>query len=243
MAVYLALKETWRNKGRFLLVSLVVTLITVLVLFIAGLSEGLAAANRELIEKLNGEVIVFQEGTKLSTTASRIGRSRLAEIRRVDGVEDAGQVGFASAALVVGDGQPDIDVALIGVEPGSQVNLPPSKAGRSSAMSANEVIIDTGVTARHDVQVGDTIQLKVTQGIDEKFYDLTVVGITDRRQYFFQPAVFAPMLTWDKIRPQAAGGQTAGELVGNIAVVKLQNPDDLDPMAEKIQSEVDKVEA
>ena len=42
----LSLKEIWRSKTRFLLVSLVVILITVLVLFIAGLSEGLAQGNR-----------------------------------------------------------------------------------------------------------------------------------------------------------------------------------------------------
>jgi len=34
-AVCLALKETWRNRGRFLLLSLVITLITLLILFIA----------------------------------------------------------------------------------------------------------------------------------------------------------------------------------------------------------------
>lgn len=62
MSFYLALKEVWRNKGRFLLIAAVVSLITVLVLFIAALSEGLASANREYIEKLNGELLVFQEG-------------------------------------------------------------------------------------------------------------------------------------------------------------------------------------
>ena len=104
MAVYLALKEVWRNKGRFLLIAMVVSLITVLVLFIAALSEGLAAANREYIEKLNGELMVYQEGAQLSTTASRIGRARLAEFRRVAGVADAGQVGFASVKVVPPDG-------------------------------------------------------------------------------------------------------------------------------------------
>ena len=59
MASYLAFKEVIRNKGRYLLIAGIVALITVLVLFIAGLSEGLAAANREYIEKLNGELLVF----------------------------------------------------------------------------------------------------------------------------------------------------------------------------------------
>ena len=33
---YLAIKEIWRNRGRFFLVSLVIALITLLVLFIAA---------------------------------------------------------------------------------------------------------------------------------------------------------------------------------------------------------------
>ncbi len=37
LAIYLALKEVLRNRGRFLLVSLVIALITLLVLFIAAL--------------------------------------------------------------------------------------------------------------------------------------------------------------------------------------------------------------
>ena len=86
MPFYLAFKEMWRSRGRYLLIAMIVALITTLVLFIAALSEGLASANREYIEKLNGELLVFQSGTELSTTASRIGRSRLNELRRVPGV-------------------------------------------------------------------------------------------------------------------------------------------------------------
>jgi len=40
LSFYLSVKEIWRNKGRFALVVGVVTLITVLVLFIAALAEG-----------------------------------------------------------------------------------------------------------------------------------------------------------------------------------------------------------
>ena len=35
MAFYLSIKEVWRNRGRFLLFSLVIALITLLVLFVA----------------------------------------------------------------------------------------------------------------------------------------------------------------------------------------------------------------
>ncbi|NTV36389.1 MAG: hypothetical protein HGA53_05500, partial [Anaerolineaceae bacterium] len=87
---YLAVKEVWRNRGRFLLVSMVIALITLLVLFIAALGEGLGNGNREYISKLNAEVIVYQSKSDFLIQASRLGRNRLASIRRVDGVQDAG---------------------------------------------------------------------------------------------------------------------------------------------------------
>jgi len=241
MSFYLAIKEVWRNKGRFALIASVVALITTLVLFIAALAEGLASANREYIEKLNGELLVFQEGTQLSTTASRIGRERIAELRRVEGIEAVGQVGFSTLKLVPPDGGADINVSFIGVEPGLP-GEPQVYAGQQIERDrGNNVIVDEGVVARIGAQVGDTITLKVTQGTQEEFYDLTIIGLTDRRQYFFQPAVFAPLNTWDKIRPD--GGAADAELVSNIAVVRLQDPAAQEAMTTKIEQEVKDVEA
>lgn len=241
MSYYLALKEVWRNKGRFLLIASVVALITTLVLFIAALAEGLAAANREYIEKLNGELIVFQEGTQLSTTASRIGRQRIAELRRVEGVEAVGQVGFTTVKVVPPDGSTDINVAFIGVEPGLPGEPEVITGQQIERERGNNVIVDEGLVARLGTQVGDTIRVKVTQGTQEEFYDLNVVGVTDRRQYFFQPAVFAPLITWDKIRPDSANVANV-ELVSNIAVVKLRDAAATAAMAKKIEQEVKDVE-
>jgi putative ABC transport system permease protein len=49
-------------------------------------------------------------------------------------------------------------------------------------------------------------------------------------------------LTWDKIKPQGAEANQQGELVSNIAVVKLKNPTDIEGMVAKIEQEVDKVD-
>ena len=242
MAFYLAIKEVWRNKGRFSLIASVVALITVLVLFIAALAEGLASANREYIKKLNGELLVFQEGTQLSTTASRIGRSSIAELRRVEGVDAVGQVGFSSAKLLPPDGGDEINISLIGVEPGLP-GEPTVFAGQQLERArSNNVIVDEGVIARIGAQVGDLIRIRVNRGTTEEFYDLNVVGLTDRRQYFFQPAVFAPMVTWDKIRPESSG-QSGTELVSNVAVVKASDPSSLEPLIQRIEQEVKDVEA
>ena len=90
---YLALKEIWRNRGRFLLVSLVIALITLLVLFIAALGEGLGNGNREYISKLNGELLVYQAKSDFLIQASRLSTDRVQEVRAVEGVADAGMIG------------------------------------------------------------------------------------------------------------------------------------------------------
>src|SRR5512139_1010991 len=110
MALFLSVKEVWRNKGRFFLFALVIALITTLVLFVAALAEGLAQANREYLQKLDAELLVFQENTELSTFSSRLDRSILNDISRVDGVQAVGPIGFASASIVLPAGQEDLNV-------------------------------------------------------------------------------------------------------------------------------------
>jgi len=96
MAIYLALKEMWRNRGRFFLISLVIALITTLVLFVAALGEGLGSGNREYLAKLNAELIVYTKNSDLTIATSRMDRSKLAEVKRVDGVKDVGPISFSS---------------------------------------------------------------------------------------------------------------------------------------------------
>src|SRR4030042_4744250 len=117
MSFYLSLKKIWRYRGRFFLFSLVIALITMLVLFISGLAEGLANANREYLSKLDGELLVFQSNVKLSTLTSRLDSSTLMKVKRIPGVETAGPVGFSNASMVFPDSRADLEISLIGVEP------------------------------------------------------------------------------------------------------------------------------
>ena len=118
MSAYLGLKEVWRNKGRFFLFSLVIALIAILVLFTAGLGEGLASANKEYLEKLDAQLLVFQEDTGYSTIESRIDYKKIQRIRRLDGVADAGPIAFSNVKIVLENASEPLDVSFIGVEPG-----------------------------------------------------------------------------------------------------------------------------
>ncbi len=213
-------------------------LITTLVLFIAALAEGLGDGNREYLEKLNGELIVYQDNADLSISASRLGRSTLAEVRRVDGVADAGQINFSATTLEFANGSEPLDVSLVGVEAGKPGEPPALEGTGLSRDRANEAVLDRNVAERSGVQVGDTIVVVSNQGTEEERYPLTVVGISDGRQYSLQPSIFVPLLTWDKIRPQAGGSQSSDDLVSNIIVVKLENPSDVELMKVRLPANV-----
>ena len=228
MAFYLAIKEVWRYRGRYILFSLVIALITILVLFIAALAGGLANANKQFIEKLDADLLVFQENTDLQATSSRLDNSKLREIRRITGVADAGPLAFSTGTLVFADQSEPIDISLIGVEAG-RPGEPPVLNGRNlQDKRKDEVIINRSISEQTGLAVGDTLTLKTIQGTDEEFHELTIVGISDNRQYFFQPSLIVTIKTWDEVRPKAAVERGTSNKIYNTIAVKLSNPAELD---------------
>lgn len=225
LAFYLALKEMWHNRARYLLIGMIVALITTLVLFIAALAEGLGSGNREYIEKLDAELLVYQANVDLSIASSRIGRSKLIQIRRVPGVAAVGQIASSNSTIVLPDGAKPLDVSFLGVEPGAP-GEPPVLAGRQLGRSrANEVIIDQRVVDRTGFQAGDMITIKSIQGTEEQLFELLVVGTTDSRGFSLQPTLIVPYLTWDRIRPRGSSEVAGnGEFVSNLVAVKLTEP-------------------
>jgi len=242
VGAFLAWQEMWRNRGRFFLVSLVIALITLLVIFLAGLAEGLGAGNKEYLSKLGGELVLFQDQADLTVGASQIGQSFMNNIRRVQGVADAGAIGTA-AALINYDGAPQPEsVSLIGVEPGRPGDVPVLQGRPLSRIGANEAVIGRNVAVRTGLGVGDTLVVESTQGTIDEFYPLEIVGVTDGRQYFIQPSVIVPLFTWDRIRPKGFSGRSEGELTFNIVNVAVNNPWTANQVARRLEAEVNGVE-
>lgn len=220
MAFFLSFKEVWRNRGRFTLFSLVIALITLLVLFIAALSEGLALANKEYLSKLDADLLVFQKNVELSANASRLDRSLLNDIQRLDVVANAGPLGFGNGTLVFTDGRENEDVSLIGVEAGKP-GLPPVTGGQTlTSDRGNDVVIDGNIASRQNVSVGDTITIKTIKGSEEEFFQLNVIGITEGQQYLYAPSIFIPYRTWEQINSQMPGGLM--QTIANVIVVKFE---------------------
>ncbi len=242
LSSYLAVREIWRNRGRFLLVSMVIGLITLLVLFIAALGEGLGNGNREYISKLDAQLITYKAKSDYVIQSSRLGRDQLSSISRVEGVQDAGMLGTANATLILGGELAQLKVALLGVEPG-HTGEPQVLEGRQLGTElADEVIIDSNTALRSNLAVGDTLTMRVTQGTRDEFFDLKIVGITDGQQYSLQPSIFTPFFTWDRIRPKSEAEMDSLDSVGNVILVKLDDPEKIDEVRQRLVSQVKNIE-
>ncbi len=242
LSAFLAVKEIWRNRARFLLVSLVIALITLLVLFIAALGEGLGNGNREYLSKLDADLIVYQAKSDFVISASRLDRDRLASIQRVAGVLDVGMLGTASGNLILPDQADPLKVALLGIEPG-HTGEPQVVEGRQLGTKlADEAVIDRNTALRSDLQVGDILTLRVTQGTKDEFYELNVVGISDGQQYSLQPSIFVPFFTWERVRPKSEAEFNNEEPVGNVILVKLDDPQQVEAVSQRLADQVNNIE-
>ncbi|NWG35095.1 MAG: ABC transporter permease [Chloroflexi bacterium] len=240
LAFYLAIKEVLRNKGRFLLVSLVIALITLLVLFIAALGEGLANGNRQYVANLDADLIVFLEKSDFQITASRLDPNTIRSVRRVDGVADAGPI-YTSSTEIVSLDEP-LKVSMLAAEPGHP-GMPPLIEGRNfRGGEAREAVIDRNVALRSGIQIGDEIIIRSTQGVDDEFFTLEVVGLVDGQSYFFQPTIFVPASTWEKIRPQSEADLASNTAYPNIIAVKLTDPAQIDIVRQRLLEGVSRIE-
>jgi putative ABC transport system permease protein len=241
--VHLAFSEIWRNRGRFLLFSLVVALITILVLFVAALGEGLLGGIREYFENLNADLIVYQDTAQREAAASQVDCVTRAAIRRVEGVQAAGSIGFSTATVVADDGSEILDISLVGVEPG-QPGQPPAVMGRGLARTnAYDAIVDENVAGVVGLQPGDSFIVKTIQGDEEEFYTLQVAGVSESLRYSLSASIFVPIVTWDEIRSKATAGPGQQDPACNVVAVQLEDPVQIDAMKDRIEAQVSRVEA
>lgn len=240
LATYLAVKEVARNKGRFLLVALVIALITVLVLFIAALGEGLSNANRQYVANLDAQLIVFLEKSDYSINSSRLETNTVKSIRRVEGVADAGPI-YTSNSQIVSLPEP-LKISILGVE-AERPGMPPLLDGRYfRGGEAREAVMDGSVAERTNLKIGDEIEIRSTQGTKDEFYTLKIVGLVDEQAYSFQPTIFLPAATWELVRPQSDSDLNSDTPYPNIIAVKLNDPTQAAEMKIRLQNEVANIE-
>ncbi|MCK0116743.1 ABC transporter permease [Isoptericola sp. S6320L] len=222
--MFVALRDLQHARGRFVLMSVVIVLITFLVTFLASLTAGLARESTSAVTDLPADHIAFSmpaEDDAPEFTASRVEADQWDAWADVEGVESADPLGVATTRAET-DGT-TASVTALGVDEGT--NLVPGSDGEGDDGEAGDVepgtvVLTPGAADALDAQTGDIVTLGGTA--------LTVAATVDADQSFSHtPVVWTSLDDWQDIG--ARGSATAGDGADPVAtVVALTTTDDAD---------------
>ncbi|MDH6127060.1 ABC transporter permease [Kitasatospora sp. GP82] len=190
--MFVALRDIRFAKGRFALMGAVVTLITTLVVFLYGLTGGLASAASSTIAGLPVDRIVFGAPAGASPTVSfsnsTVSPTQAAAFASAPGVRSAQPLGLSMTRLTASEAA--ASVSVLGAPSGL---LPPLTSGTAPADGQLAVGGDTAV--KYHLTVGDQVQVGPQR--------LTVSGIGAERSYSHAPTVWTTLPTWEQLSGQS----------------------------------------
>lgn len=162
--MFVALRDLRFARGRFILIGSVVTLITVLVGFLSGLTGGLASQNVSAVLSLPGDRLVFSapsDGTAAASFSdSTVTQEQASTWASTTGVTAARPVGISQTRAE--HGATKVAIAAFGVQPGFDSAAPTANGSLSVSTSAATAL---GVTVGDDVTIaGSTYRVEKIAG-------------------------------------------------------------------------------
>lgn len=179
--MFLGTKEIRHARGRFGLITSVVGLITLLLIMLTGLTNGLGKENTSALENLGADRIIFHTPSgKPSFSDSQVSEEELKYWAQVPGVEEVEALGVAQTRMEAGNGEAE-PIALFAREEISGVGVP---AG---------VAEDLGVSS------GDVVRLNGQElGVSD--------STTDYGSYSHLPVAVVGIDTWAELYHSDAAG-------------------------------------
>ncbi|MEU4777303.1 ABC transporter permease [Micromonospora sp. NPDC023633] len=184
----------WRDlrfaKGRFALMGTVVTLMTLLVVLLSGLTAGLGRGSTSAIADLPADHLVFSApagGQKLSFTESIVSREQWRRWRAVPGVTGAAPLGIATTRVSAGDRSAALSV--FGVPPGS--GLAPD------TLAPGRAVLSRGAADALDARAGQSVSVGGR--------GLTVAAVTGDASHSHTPVIWTDLDDWQALAPGADG--------------------------------------
>ncbi|TDE99028.1 ABC transporter permease [Occultella glacieicola] len=173
--MFVALRDLKFAKGRFALMGAVVTLITLLVVLLSGLTAGLGRENVSAITDLDADHLVFAapaQGQDISFSDSVIPAGTQEAWTGVDGVASVEPIALGMSR--VESGERSTGVAFFAV--GGSSTLPPAAVRGGEVVLAEQAAEDLGVVAGDTVAVGGT--------------ELEVAAVAGRDSYSHAPVAW-----------------------------------------------------
>lgn len=186
--MFLARKELWFSKRRFLLIGFIIVLISWLVFILSGLGNGLSDLGTAVIRYSDMNYAIFEDEAEFSLGKSTLPGSLVDEVIQLDGVEEAGGISTAFGSILQGTNHDDessrkTSVIFIGVEPGSFLE-PAVQSGKALEINQpNHVLVDSSLQTE-GFSLGDTITLS---GVGTEF---EIGGFINNQTLNHLPAIY-----------------------------------------------------
>lgn len=191
--MFLARKELWFSKRRFLLIGIIVVFITWLVFMLSGLGNGLSDLGTAVIRYSNMDFAVFQEDSEFALGKSILSQETVAQVEQVEGVDEAAGIITSAGAILLGDARGDesgkkTSVMFVGIEPGSFLE-PKVILGESlNSNNPNTILVDESLKLE-GFSLGDSV---ILSGVGTEF---EIGGFVQNQKLNHMPAVYAPLDT------------------------------------------------
>lgn len=199
--MFLAMKEIMHSKMKFSMIIIIFVLIAWLVFILSGLGNGLSTLAASVFKNMDASHVVFQQGAQNSMSKSLLSEDLIGNIEQVEKVTAAAPMGSTMATALKGESnnnEDKVDIAIIGINPGSFLEPPVVEGQALSADHPSNVIVNDTMKDK-GFKLGDTFQL------DGSPESLTIVGFVENQTYNHVTAVFTPMSQWRKIAFAAPG--------------------------------------
>ncbi|MEV5876163.1 ABC transporter permease [Streptomyces sp. NPDC052101] len=190
----------WRDlrfaKGRFALMGAVITLITLLVGLLSGLTAGLGRQNISAITGLPADRIAFEapgRGQRLSYADSTVTAAQWQRWSEVPKVTRAEPLGITTTRATAGDRS--TGVSAFGVRPGS--HLAPD-AGR---IRGNAAVLSATAAADLGLAPGGTFTLAGRT--------MSVAAVRGDASFSHTPVIWTSLTAWQRVAPPNGAGPTA----------------------------------
>ncbi|WP_300683149.1 FtsX-like permease family protein [Nocardioides sp.] len=203
---FLAARELSFARGRFALMGAVVALISVLMVLLSGLSEGLVNDGVSGLKRLDVTSMAFQADVQESSAYSRstVGPDAVTAWQKQPGVAEATPFGNTLVNGRTNNGV-EVDLALFGVELHSF--LDPSVA-EGQPLSGNDQIVISPTAVEAGVKLGDTVTLEPS-GLA-----LKVVGVLGSQSTFGHVDVgYISLHSWQDAKAGVRSGDTVAPRV------------------------------
>jgi len=185
--MFLAIRELFYAKTRFLLIGFIIVLIASLIFIISGLAKGLSANNASALQELPADYIVMEKGADTELAKSLVPKQALESIQDIKGIQDVAPLTVRMANTTTTSGKA-VDLALFITDEKSML-LPKAIQGKSLA-SKKDILVDQ--TIQDDgVKLGEKLTFA-----DQTFH---VAGFTEDQRYSHTPVAYMTDNQADKV--------------------------------------------